>query len=291
MRILVAYLDTPGGADALMLGQRLARSFGGVVDVTMVMRPESPTSVALTPGDYNEVLAEQFRAWLEQAQAAVDPDLLGESRLRVGESVVEELIADATENDAEMIVVGGTGGGLLPGHTLGTVVNELVHTAPLPVALTPRGLRDSEVARVDEITCAIGRRPGATRLLETAVRYTEAGAVPLRLLSLVALDPEGHRGERAAELRDAARAHAQNTLEAARAALPEGYAVTAEVGEGGTVEEATAELSWHDGQLLMVGSSRLAQPRRLFLGSTAAKMLRVLEVPVVVVPSPGADDE
>ena len=34
----------------------------------------------------------------------------------------------------------------------------------------------------------------------------------------------------------------------------------------------------------MVGSSRLSAPRRLFLGSTAAKMLRVLEVPVVVVP-------
>lgn len=64
------------------------------------------------------------------------------------------------------------------------------------------------------------------------------------MLSLVALDPEGHHRERAARTAGhAARAHAQNTLEAARAALPEGYAVTAEVGEGGTVEEATAELS------------------------------------------------
>ena len=41
---------------------------------------------------------------------------------------------------------------------------------------------------------------------------------------------------------------------------------------------------WQDGDLVMVGSSRLAQPRKLFLGSTAAKMLRVLPVPMVVVP-------
>jgi hypothetical protein len=34
----------------------------------------------------------------------------------------------------------------------------------------------------------------------------------------------------------------------------------------------------------MVGSSRLAAPRKLFLGSTAAKILRVVEVPIVVVP-------
>jgi nucleotide-binding universal stress UspA family protein len=39
----------------------------------------------------------------------------------------------------------------------------------------------------------------------------------------------------------------------------------------------------------MVGSSRLAQPRRLFLGSTAAKMLRVLQVPMVVIPKEEAN--
>jgi hypothetical protein len=42
----------------------------------------------------------------------------------------------------------------------------------------------------------------------------------------------------------------------------------------------------HDGDLIMVGSSRLSAPKRLFLGSTSAKMLRVLDVPMVVVPRP-----
>jgi nucleotide-binding universal stress UspA family protein len=50
------------------------------------------------------------------------------------------------------------------------------------------------------------------------------------------------------------------------------------------VESAVRKLEWQDGDLIMVGSCRLAQPRRLFLGSTAAKMLRVLPVPMVVVP-------
>jgi nucleotide-binding universal stress UspA family protein len=43
-------------------------------------------------------------------------------------------------------------------------------------------------------------------------------------------------------------------------------------------------LDWEDGDLLMLGSSRLAPPRRLFIGSTAARILRVLEVPMVVTP-------
>ena len=50
------------------------------------------------------------------------------------------------------------------------------------------------------------------------------------------------------------------------------------------MEAAVDKLEWHDGDLIMVGSSRLAQRRRIFLGSTAAKMLRVLQIPIVVVP-------
>jgi nucleotide-binding universal stress UspA family protein len=43
-------------------------------------------------------------------------------------------------------------------------------------------------------------------------------------------------------------------------------------------------LDWADGDLLMLGSSRLAPPRRLFIGSTAARILRHLHVPMVVTP-------
>ena len=55
-------------------------------------------------------------------------------------------------------------------------------------------------------------------------------------------------------------------------------------GTGSTVEDAVSKRDWGDGDLMMVGSSRLSAPKRLFLGSTAAKMLRVLDVPMMVVP-------
>ena len=56
------------------------------------------------------------------------------------------------------------------------------------------------------------------------------------------------------------------------------------VGRGDSIEDAVAQLDWEPGEIVVVGSSRLAQPRRLFLGSTAAKMLRELPVPMIVVP-------
>jgi nucleotide-binding universal stress UspA family protein len=60
--------------------------------------------------------------------------------------------------------------------------------------------------------------------------------------------------------------------------------VTSTIVDGDTVEDAVSKLEWHDGDLIMVGSSRLSAPKRLVLGSAAAKMLRVLDVPMVVVP-------
>jgi nucleotide-binding universal stress UspA family protein len=50
------------------------------------------------------------------------------------------------------------------------------------------------------------------------------------------------------------------------------------------IEAAVEGLDWEDGNLLMLGSSRLAPPRRLFVGPTAARILRVLQVPIVVTP-------
>ena len=78
--------------------------------------------------------------------------------------------------------------------------------------------------------------------------------------------------------------HADEVLHTARRELPASLDATAIAATGTTIEEAVRALDWHDGELVLVGSSRLAAPRHLFLGSTAAKMLRELPVPMIVVP-------
>ena len=56
------------------------------------------------------------------------------------------------------------------------------------------------------------------------------------------------------------------------------------VADGSTLDEAVGNLEWKPGDVLLLGSSRLAIPKRVFLGSSAAKILRAAPVPVVVVP-------
>ena len=285
VKLVVGYLATPGGADALALAVRIARTLGAEVEICLVLPPDKGLPAIVTAGGYDKVVHEHAQRWLAEAEAMVPDDVVAHGYAITADSFAEGLIAEADRLDAVALVVGGAGGGLAGRHSLGSVVNELLHSAPLPVAVAPRGTRHSKVERVREVTCALGERQGAGLLLDTAVRAARAAGTPLRLVSLVALDPMlgSLRGD-ADAVREHAMEHARATLETAKSELPEGFQVTATSVDGDTVEDAVNKLEWHDGDLIMVGSSRLSAPRRLFLGSTAAKMLRVLEVPVVVVP-------
>ena len=285
MKLVVGYLATPGGADALALGMRIARTLGAELEICMVLPPGGLAALGGSTSNYDEFVSDQAKNWLAEALATVPDDVVAHAHASFDESFAEGLIAEVVRLEAELAVVGGSGGGLAGRHSLGSVVNELLYSSPVPVAVAPRGARYTKVDRVREVTCALGERQGADLLLDTAVRASGAAGTPLRLVSLVALDPiVGSLRSDTDAVRQHALAHARDTLDAAKSELPEGFPVTATIVDGNTVEEAVNKLDWHDGDLIMVGSSRLSAPRRLFLGSTAAKMLRVLEVPVVVVP-------
>jgi nucleotide-binding universal stress UspA family protein len=278
VKLVVGYLATSGGADAVALGVQLARTLGADLELRMVLAPDDVTTPRVTLGKFHDVLAERGSEWLDEAMRLVPDDVTARGAVLVEESVAGALSAEALRLEAEAIVVGGSGGRLVGSLSLGSHVDDLLHFAPVPVAVAPRGTRNSTVKRIRSVTCAIGDRPGAARLLETAVRASAATAAPLRLVSLVALDKHGEQGV------EAAREHAHATLESVRAALPEDAPVTAVVAYGATIETAVEWLDWEDGDLLMLGSSRLAPPRRLFIGSTAARILRHLHVPMVVTP-------
>jgi nucleotide-binding universal stress UspA family protein len=285
MKLIVGYLATPGGADALTLGVRLSRTLDAELGVSIILPPDRAVPSLVPVGGYDEHLAEQAEHWLAEARALVPADITVGTHVSFDDSYADGLIKEAARVQADLIVVGGSGGGLAGSYSLGSVVNELLHSAPVPVAVAPRGTRDSSIDLVREVTCAIGERAGADLLLDTAVQFSRAAGTPLRLVSLVALDPifGTLRGDDDA-VRERALAHARQTLDTAKSNLPEGFPVTSTIVDGPTVEEAVSKLEWHDGDLIMVGSSRLSAPKRLFLGSTSAKMLRVLDVPMMVVP-------
>lgn len=288
MRYVVGYTADERGRDALNLAAVMARTQGAELDLVMVDPVHSPFTVVYPPeSGYRDLLGEQLQVWLAEGLAQVPAGVPAAGHIRNADSDAHGLIDAAAELGAGLIVVGAASNGIFKRFTIGSAANALLHAAPVPVALAPRGY--SRTGPLTRITCAVGNRRGSNDVLETAVDTAARSGLPLRLVSLVALDAPSRDDNALGE----AALHAEDRLSRARELAAGRCPVTAVVAQGRTVENAIDDLAFDDGEIMLIGSSRLAENNRLFLGATANKVLRSLPVPMVVVPrnfrSGGAD--
>ena len=279
---VVAYEATAHGRDALELGIAMARLTTAELRICLVLQRVSaaPAKIHAASSDYEILLADQAKAWLEQAAGWVPADVTASTHLLWADSTSEGLIQAADDLDSDRIVVGAARGGILNRFTIGSVANALLHASPVPVALAPHGYRAP--ARLSRITCAIGTRPGWEALLDSLVAFTENLDVSLRFVTLVEVDASREKQSPAAA---GSTAHLDAVLAYYERHSRSHGTITTEVGTGKNVEDAVEALDWRTDEIAFVGSSRLAAPRTIFLGITAHRMLHALPVPLVVVPT------
>lgn len=283
MKLTVGYLATPSGDDGVALAAVLASALDASIDIVIVIRSDEP--VMEGSGPYRKVLTAQAEQWLAAARSLVPGDIDVTTHIAEHESFAQGLMEFAAEHDADMIVVGGAGDGLLNRHTVGTVAAQLLHASPVPLALAPRGYRDRAGRALSCLTAAVPTRAGAADPSALAIAIASAAHVPLRLVSLVSLEDGGFDSDGPSlETRRRYVAAAEANLENATRRLPDVEGLESVVADGSSLDEAVASLQWSDGDILFLGSSRLAAPKRVFLGSSAAKILRATPAPVVVVP-------
>ena len=283
MHLTVGYLATPTGNDGIALAADLALTFGAEVDVVLIVREELPDG---HPGraEYQQLLIAKGEGWVADAVAKLGQwGVTAGSAVLVGESFAESLIEFAESKSSDMIVVGGAKDGFFGGHTIGPVAGALLHCSPIPVALAPRGWGDEPPVKISEITVAVPTTDRTDNPLPVAFTLASAAALPIRMMSLVTLEYATDDNSKAVTRRLQVEAAEQNLLTAART-VPEAPDIQSLVADGSTLESALRKLKWGDGDLLVIGSSRFAAPRRIFLGSTAARILAGVDVPVLVVP-------
>ncbi|MGP4030675.1 universal stress protein [Pseudarthrobacter sp. 1C304] len=283
MRYVVGYSANARGHDAVNLAVAMARGRGASLDLVLVVPEVQQFGAAHAPkAGFENLLNEQARAWLDEALALVPADVPAEAHIRSGDSDAQALIDAAEEFGADVLVIGASNTGLFKRFTIGSVASALLHASTVPVALAPHGYHRKDA--LTRISCGLGTRAGAEKLLDFAIGMAANRKVPLRVVSLLALD-----GESAADAAEAAREYAEKTVGAAAPVNHAGVELVAKtdvvVAQGRSIEEAVDGLEWEDGEVLVIGSSRLAQGRSTFLGSTANRILRALPVPMLVVPS------
>lgn len=282
MRYVVGYTANAQGAGALNLAVALAKRQRAELDLVLVLPQESPFNASYPPAPgYQRALQQQAGSWLDEALGTLPADIVARGHLRFAESEAEALSAAAIEFEASLLLVGAASHGLFKRFTIGSTASSLLHSATVPVALAPSGYQEREP--ITRLSCAVGTRAGADDVLRLALDSAERQGLPLRLISLLAVDQTD--GSADVQLQLAARSFLEHKLaEALAGRAASEVEVEIVVAQGRSIEQAVDGLDWDSGEVLLIGSSRLAPGRSLFIGSTAQRILRALPVPMIVLP-------
>ncbi len=263
-RVVIGCGGDERSRDAVRLGTALARAAGAELHLVLVVKADDPFTIPYPPvGSIDGIIAEQAAGWLGEAETLVDEDVEVHSSIRGGASVAEGLIAAVEELAADLLVTGsGVGAG---GVTTHPAVEALLHSAPVPLALAPRGWRDE--GGLTEVIAAVSEQHAAHQVADDAAAWAgqlDAGLAHVTFSS----DPAARQSSSSG---------------------PQEEGVRRIVAAGRTLGRAVRDVDWPSGGVLMIGSSPLARRRRLFLGATAARILTHLPIPMIVMPRRDAE--
>lgn len=278
MKIVIGYWATPQGIDAINLGVDLARAFDAELEVVLVLKRHDPFSYEYPPtgGVPTDILLRQGFDWIKGALEQIPDDVVAHGSIYADFSIAEGLKTAAQKLGASMIVVGAASASPLKRHRLGTIAHELLFGAKVPIALAPRGYSHTPITRIN---CAVGLRPGAGSLVGTGVDLAYRANLPLRLLAFMGSPEDGK-----AETEEAAHANAEKELSEVV-----GPTELLKV-EPSVVVDRLYNAEWQTGDIMFVGSSRVAESNSVFAGSVAMSLLRTLTLPLVVVPRKDRQD-
>jgi nucleotide-binding universal stress UspA family protein len=293
MKALVAYRDADDGPEALTLGATLRESTGADLVVVAVLPPTSEhPGIARVDLEYRTWLDKVAEGARERAAAYLSPDDPSKLDFRriTSTSVAAGLVEAAGELDADVLVLGSARLATKKSFLVGSVGERLLHSSPVPLMLAPDGYERDPGDTFGNLTCAYAgtdrSREALAAACDLAVRYE----VELRVATFVpraepmyppevGLDAEdmvsAQWAEQAVALHDDAREFC------AAHGVPD---VATVVGRGSGWSGALHSIPWGEHDVLVFGSSRLGQVARVFLGSTASKIMRYSPVPVLVVP-------
>lgn len=293
MTILVGYGPEARGRGGLELGRMLSLSTSEPLVVCCVI-PDRWSSVG--PGrqvdrDYEVYLQTVAKGALTTAEEALGPLAQVDYQVVTARSAPAGLLDAADRLEARLLVAGSSANGAWGHVALGSVTDRLVHSSLIPVILAPRGFRARSDQRVERVTVAVDGTEATHAVLARAAAEAAGMGARLRLVTFAVRHGTMYPPEVGLHIEDrvvqAWREDAEAVIEQALATLDPAQVKDVErvVAEAPTWGAALDEPGWAEGDLLVIGSSTSQSfVSRVFLGSTAARIIRHAPVPIAVVP-------
>jgi nucleotide-binding universal stress UspA family protein len=142
MQTVVAGVDgSEGGERAAKVAADIARKWGArLLLVTVVRTPEGWWGIGgapPTPEALSTALIEGQQQILDETEAMLDLDGMDYETVEELGDPVNRLMAVCEDNDADLLVIGRRGAGVMERVVLGSVADRLCHLAPCPVLIVP----------------------------------------------------------------------------------------------------------------------------------------------------------
>ncbi|QRY53930.1 universal stress protein [Mycolicibacterium septicum] len=292
MTVVVGYLAGKGGASALHLAVGAARTLNTSLAVaTVVPRPWLNPSPARVDAEYAEYAAQLAASSAEQARqhvSALDDRLDVSFHKFAHRSVSGGLLNAVDELGAEVLVLGSASDGQLGQVVVGSTADRLLHSCPVPLAISPRGYRRPKSGALARITCAYPGSPEAVAVVQQVTNLSRRLDTPLRVVTFAVrgrnmYPPTVGLHAEDAILQEWAK-QAQQALTQLKDEKVIGDGVELQVVTGNDWSEALDAIDWLEGEILAIGTSPGGAVARVFLGSHGSKILRHSPVPVLVLP-------
>lgn len=294
MTVVVGYLVGQVGLSGLHLAVRTARTLSTSLTVaTIVPKPWLTPSRARIDAEYEQWADHLAADSAKEAQQHLDKVADGieiNYCHRAHRSVAGGLIEVVEEVDAEVLVLGSLpSGGRGQGQVvIGSTADWLLHSSPVPVAISPRGYR-GHTGKLSRLTCAYSAIPDAVDVVRRCLQSAKQFGVPARVISFAVRGRTMYPPEVGLDVEDsilnAWASQARENLEDLKADGIVGEDVVLQVVTGDGWKEALGAANWEDGEILALGTSPRGEIHRVFLGSRSTKIIRHSPVPVLVLPS------
>ena len=292
MSVVVGYLAGKSGAAPLHLAATIARTLHtSLVVASVVPRPWTFPSTARVDAEYAawaDQLAADSAKEAERELLTIAPGAEVAFHSHAHRSVSGGLIEVVAELDAEMLVLGSSAYGQHGQVVVGSTADRLLHSAPVPVAIAPRGYRSPRGGVLTRITCGYPGTPESLEMVRRITALAERVELPVRVITFAVRGRTMYPPEVGLHAEDSILAawesQATEMLSALRTDGVVGEGVALQVVSGNDWGEAIDDAEWQDGEVLALGTSPRGEIAHVFLGTRGTKIMRVSPVPVLVLP-------
>jgi nucleotide-binding universal stress UspA family protein len=281
--IVIGYDGSEEGADALALAHVLAAE----QSVRLLAASVAPLPrLARDRASLSERLEEAAR---EPLVALEDDEV--ETRALVAASPARGLFELAESEQPDLLVVGSSRHGGLSAVLAGSVGQALLHGTPCPVAVAPRGYRNTGADKLRVIGVGYDGSAESEAALDGAIELGLAAEATLRVMTVVpsAIGPDRTDGSGRISREPTRRDVMQQELHAAVDRCPSELRALPEALTGNPYGQLMAAIE-RGLDLLVVGSRGYGPVKGVMLGSVSEELVRHAPCPVLVFPrgGPGA---